>query len=182
MIAESLPSERPRAVTVIGWTFLVLSLLRFFVDLAGWLAWRFGAVPDVLKAFPPPWSGDPRSPLHGLDAIFRHLGEVVALQGLGAALVAVVSYELLRLRPWARVAMQVVCGVGLAATVAFAAFFVTAWAHTDVVARSADGARFERWAVPSVVAGALVIGGLLGLTVWFLRRPDVRRAFEAARD
>jgi hypothetical protein len=183
VIAESVPSERPRAVTVIGWTFLVLSLLRFLVDLAGWLAWRFGGVPDVLKAFPPPWSGDPQSPLHGLDATFRHLGEVVALQGLAAACVAVVSYQLLRLRPWARVAMEVVCGVGLAATVAFATFFVTAWAQTDAAARrSAGGARFERWAVPSVVAVTLVIGGLLGLTVWLLRRPDVRRAFQTARD
>lgn len=182
MIGESAPSERPRAVTVIGWTFLVLSLLRFLADLAGWLAWRFGAVSDLLKAFPPPWSGDPQSPLHGLDAIFRHLGSVVAFQGLAAACVAIVSYELLRLRPWARVAMEVVCGLGLAAMVAFATFFVTAWAHTDAAAlRSAGGARFHRWAIPSVMAVTLVIGGLLGLTIGLLRRPDVRRAFQTAR-
>jgi hypothetical protein len=161
---------RPKAVSVIGWTCLILSLLRFFTDLVGWLLWTFGGLREAVSRLLPYvrlGPGDPRLP-YGL--FFLNFGRIVVVQGLVAAFVAVVSYNLLRLRAWARTALEVILWIGLVVVAGLNVGFLVAWSSSpNPVLRS----RFVE-----VVVAALIAGGLFGPTIWFLRRPDVRHAFE----
>jgi hypothetical protein len=65
---ERAASERPRAVTVIGWTFLILALLRLLQDGVGDVDWRFSGLREGL---PIPGVSDPR--IHFVDDLIRNL-------------------------------------------------------------------------------------------------------------
>jgi len=165
LTSENEERERPRAVTVIGWTCLVLSLLRLVQDLFGWVVWKVGGFSQTLSFF-----GMPRASGLPIDMLFKHFDTIVVVQAIFAAVVAYVAYGFLRMRPWGRLAMEVVCWSVLVLLATVAALLMV-WSHRNVTDASPR--------VAAAIALNLAIAGLLpGLVIWFLRRPSVRQAFE----
>jgi hypothetical protein len=159
------PSSRPRSVTIVGGAFLALSSLRFLLDCLGWIVWKLGDAERVVRFFLPTASRG----VVPLDWILRHFAVVVACQGAVAALVAVISYNFLRLRPWARPALESLCWIALAVTLAIACAFGLA------VTRLPAGP--EARGLSASVASLCAVAALFGAATWTIRQPRVRQAF-----
>jgi hypothetical protein len=175
---QTLP-ERPRAVTVIGWTWLALGVARVVNCVLGYVIWRVGGLDEGIPLIEFAGLGES---LAAADPVFRNLGVILLVQGSLAAAIAFVAYRLLRLTPWARPAMEAVSWVAIVLLAGFVALFVPMW--TEAVAREVpapDAERMRLWGAVGVAGFALVGASLLGATIWFLRRPHVRRAFGARK-
>ena len=163
-VAPESSEERLRSVTIIGWTFLVLALLRILVDSLSCLVWKLGNAEPVVAFFIP-------RGVRGVDEMaLRHFPFVLAVQGTVAAAVAFIAYRFLRLRAWARTAMEVVCGVAIAVAASIAVGLSIEWS------RLARGA--ESNVVAAVIVALLALAVVLGRVIGTLRRPVVRRAFQ----
>jgi hypothetical protein len=155
-------------VTIIGGAFLTLSSLRFLFDVLGWLIWKTGDVVPVVSFFLPRGASGPVP----VDWILRHFPTVVAIQGTVAACVATISFQFLRLRPWARPALEVVAWVALGVSIGLAVAFGVA------ASRFAGAPNARGLAGPIFALIALAL--LLGAAIRTMRSPDVRAAFRRA--
>ena len=166
---EPPPPERPRTVTIVGGAFLVLASLRFLLDLLGWLVWKFGNAAPVVSFFLPRGGRG----LVPVDSVIRHFPTVVAVQGIVAACIACTSFHFLRLRPWARPALEFVAWLGLALITAVAGALVFEWT------RLAAGP--DATGLAASVVALLGLDVLLAAAIRAMRRPDVRSAFRSGR-
>jgi len=166
--------ERPRPITVIGWLWLVASALRVLQSALSYVIWRAGGLD---RGLPPLLLGRVQMP-HAVDTMIRHLGTAILGQGLVAAAIGWSAWKLLELRPWARVAIEAAAWAFLLLTVLLVALLIVGFTG------GLPGPEWhsEAWGSPARRVG-LVCGvglpamGLFGATIYFLRRPDVRRAF-----
>jgi hypothetical protein len=154
---QTLP-ERPRAVTVIGWTWLALGVARVVNCVFGYVVWRVGGLDEGIPLI---GVAGLRESFAAADSALRHLGAILLVQGTLAAAVAFVAYRLLRLTPWARPAMEAVSWLGIALLVGFAVLFVPMW--SEAVARE----------VPPDAGGSPV--GTVGVAGFARRRVAARR-------
>jgi hypothetical protein len=170
-------TERPRAVTVIGWVWLVvggLYFLRSVVDLVMWRALQ-PAAPALLRELE---SRDPE--LRFLRPMFEHLTAIKIAQLIAGLAVVFLAYELLRLRPRARVGIQVVCWIVLCYVFAFAALWIRIW--TRALALAPDDPRFAgshgqiSLALGLGLSAALATG--LIVMIVLLRSSQMHHAFE----
>jgi hypothetical protein len=170
-------AERPRAVTVIGWIWLILALLRAANGVLGLLVWRVGGLEKGIPFLPPRAAAPFRA--FGLETVYRHGGAIFGLQILIASAVAFLAVSLLLLKPWARRAMVGLACIGILATLVIAAGVV---AVTLEIAREAAAEAAQARLAGTGAAVAIVFVGSLafGATIFVLRRPEVRRAFEPA--
>lgn len=177
---EEESAERPRAVTVIGRLWLVVAVLllvKALVNLAVWTVLK----PDAPSFFKDVLAQTPRFRL--VRTLFAHLTTVMMLQALWWIFVGIAAFALLRLRPWARVAIQGICCFLLVYSVAFEIFWAAVW--PTLAAGSAGamalGASYRTVAlVAGLTVGAAVAAGLIWMIV-LLRQPRVRAAFGTSR-
>ena len=167
---------RPRAVTVIGWLWVIVALFSIAKALVNLVVWK------VLEPAAPSLFGDvaaraPQIPF--LRPLLAHLTLVVSAQALWWTAVGVAAFGLLRLRPWARVTIQGVCWALLAYVAAFAAFWATVWprlpARGAFSASSATSFRAGEF-VGGFVA-LVIVGAALITMIVLLRSSRVREAF-----
>ena len=170
------PPERPRAVTIVGWIWLVAASLRFVNGLLGLVVWKVGGLDRGLP-FLPERMGGVEVRVVGMEIMMGHATEILVAQVLVSGFVAFAAFGLLRLKGWARTVIQAASWIGIAAMAGIGAYV---YAST---ARLALGSPAEAATIRAagVAAGAFI--GLLGAaffggTAFLLRRPDVRRAFE----
>jgi len=173
-------AERPRAVTVIGRLWLIVAVLllsKALVNLAVWTVLKPDA-PSIIK------DALAQTPRFGLvRPLFAHLTAVMMLQALWWIFVGIAAFALLRLRPWARVAIQGVCGFLLVYSVAFEIFWAAVWPTLPAVSAGATplGAPYRTAAlVGGLTVGAAAAAGLIWMIV-LLRGPRVRAAFGTSR-
>ena len=159
------PEERPRSVTIIGWIFLVLSLLRVLSDSLSWIVWKLGDAGTVVTFFMPPGTRG----LAANEMVLRQLPSIVAVQGAMAACVAFVSFNFLRLRPWARPALEIVCW--------FAVAVITAIAAALVFERERLASGPESSGLSIAIAAVLGLDLLFGAVISTVRSRRVRDAF-----
>ena len=168
------PVERPRAVTILGWAFLVVSVLAFLRSAIDLLILEVltSQAPELLsrlhsaaRPFVPEW-------------VLRHGDAIYAFEALLAVFVAVTAWSFLSLKPWGRLCLQAVCWAGLS----FAACAATVWtrfwaAHGGGSAPALAGPRHGQilYGGLSILAAWAV---LLSLALYFLRSATVRLAFE----
>ena len=129
------PVERPRTVTILGWTFLVVSVLLFLRSAINFLIFAvlesqaselLSRLNAAARPFVPEW-------------MLQHVGAIWAGQAVLAGLVALTAWSFLSLKPWARLCLQGVCWVALA----LIACGATVWILLDGARRrrpAADGA------------------------------------------
>ena len=121
---EEEDAERPRAVTVIGRLWIVVAVLlvgKALVNLAVWTVLK----PDAPSFIKDALAQTPRFRL--ARPLFAHLTTVMMIQALWWIFVGIAAFALLRLRPWARVAIQGVCWFLLVYSVAFEIFWAAVW-------------------------------------------------------
>ncbi len=174
---DAVSGERPRAVTVIGWIWLVAATLRFVNGLLGLAVWKIGGLDRGLP-FRALRSGGTRIRVLGLDTMLRHAAGILVLQVLVSALLACVAVALLRRRTWARRAVQTASWLGIAVMAGLGAYVYASTAQLAFESpEAASEIRIAGAAAGVFVAllGAVFFGG----TIFLLRRPDVRRAFES---
>ncbi len=160
--------ERPKAVTVIGWIWLVLAAVSLFKTIVNFIFWVAlqPAIPSLVALAA---REDPMT--RYLNPLLEHYGLVLTIQALLAAGVGISAYFLLRMRPWARVAVQTVCWLGLLYIACFAAFWL-------FVMSRAVAARPRSQIPPSagiLVCAALAVG--LAVMIGMLRSRRLREAF-----
>jgi hypothetical protein len=175
---DATPRERPRAVTIVGWIWLVAATLRFLNGLLGLLVWKVGGLDRGLP-FLAPWSGPLKIRMIGLDIMMRHAAPILALQVLVAAALGYAAFELLRQKAWAKSVVVTASWIGIAVMAGVGACVYASMAQAALESpESANEIRMAGVAAGVFVAllGALFFGG----TIFLLRRPDVRRSFEAA--
>jgi hypothetical protein len=159
--------ERPRAVTVVGWIFLVLSSLRFLEDVFGWVIWKLGDPEPLLRFFLPPGSPEDALALWAL----RYFPAVVTVQAILALCVAAISWNFLRLRPWARPALEIVCWIAVAIVTGIAGFL--AFARAGTTERVALG-------LARAVFVLLLVDLLFAAAIATIRSRGVRAAFRSS--
>ena len=173
------PPERPRSVSVIGWVALVFSALlasKALIDVAVWKAMG-PAVPSLLGA-----ARDPSLNLPYVRTVLAHLTEIKLAQTAAWVGVAVIAIGLLRLRPWARVAMQIVGACILLYFAGILTLWAMAWNAAPPETSVPPLSEASRLAVlVGGLAVGLMLAGIVLSMIVILRRPRIREAFEAAR-
>jgi len=169
-------SERPKAVTVIGAAWLIFGGFRFLGGLLGLIMWKLGGMKELLTR-PSPWTGLVSERI--LRFAFRNFGVEVTLQMVVGLIAAFCAIALLRLRPWARPAIEVFCWLGLTFVVCFSILWSVVW--TRAIGEAANTPPSLR---PLGVGITLLLTGGLALAfvamIRALRRPDVRAVFRPA--
>ena len=130
--------------------------------------WRLGGVHDFLAK-----PGLPATPPIGLlENIFGGFGIAVSAQIVFASAVLVAAAALLRLRPWARSAIEVLSWLGLCYVALAGVGWVWAWRRM-----SFDVSRL-RFLGLSIALGVVVVLSLAFVSmIRALRTEEVRRAF-----
>jgi hypothetical protein len=167
------PVERPRTVTILGWTFLVVSVLLFLRSAINFLIFAvlesqaselLSRLNAAARPFVPEW-------------MLQHVGAIWAGQAVLAGLVALTAWSFLSLKPWARLCLQGVCWVALALIACGATVWIRFWTAHGAAALPPTAPRHGQ-----ILFGGLSIlatwAVLLGVALYFLRSAAVRRAFE----
>jgi hypothetical protein len=172
---EGQGAERPRPVTIIGRLWLVLAvvfLCKALVNLAVWKVLQPdapGLIGDALERTPKLWFMRP---------LLSHITAVMTVQALWWIFVGLAAFWLLRLRPWARVAMQGICAFLLVYFLGFEMFWAIVW--PNLPERSAAVALGTSYRTLALVGGLTVCAAMCAGLIWMivlLRGPRVRAAF-----
>ena len=178
---EDYGAERPKAVTIIGRLWLVVAVFYLGKALVNLAVWRV-LEPDAATLFGDITGQLPK--LWFLRPLLAHLTALMAAQALWWAFVGIAAFSLLRLRPWARVAMQGVCWTQLVYFAGFGTLWATVWPTQPVSGESAPAfsAISNRTVVfiGGLAVFAVAATGLITVIV-LLRTPKVREAFERSR-
>jgi hypothetical protein len=170
------PEEsRPKAVTAIGWLWVVLGVLFLLRTLVNMIVWRM-LKPDML-GFLETFGGVPPTQQRFLRPLFEHLGALLTSEAILFAAVIVVAMGLLRLRPWARVGMQAICWLLLAAVAAFGAFWVWLCGSVAAAVPSSAASSFGRFGLVAGLAFCLAVAAGLAVMIGLLASTRVREAF-----
>jgi hypothetical protein len=163
---------------VIGWIFIAGAILMILSSSMGFLA--FTAIKQKVGDMPPIASELPNQ-FRIMSIIFRSFGMLALLQIALAIFVLIVSIQFLRLRTWARSALEIIAWLGLLYVVAFGIFWIASWIGITSVLPSSAGA-------PEPSPLFSIFGAIIGLfvtVVWsvpfaviimFLRGKVIREA------
>jgi hypothetical protein len=171
---------RPKAVTIIGRLWLVVAVLllcKALVNLAVWKALQ----PDVSNFVGDALAETPS--FRFVRPVLTHITAVISMQALWWTFVGIAAFALLRLRPWARVAIQGVCGFLLVYATGFEVFWAVVW-PTLPVRRATAVAFGTSYRTLALVAGLTVCLAMSAGLIWMivlLRGPGVRAAFRTGR-
>ena len=171
-------TSRPKAVTVIGWLWLVLGVLFLFRALVNLVVWRI-LKPDML-GFLEAFGEVPPSQQRMLRPLFEHLTAIQVCEAILSAAVIVLAFQLLRLRPWARVGMQAACWLVLVYVVAFGAFWIWLWGSVGAAASPSHAGTIGRIGLFAGLAVLLTAAGGLVAMIVLLAGSRVREAFRPA--
>jgi len=171
-------AERPRAVTIIGRLWLILAVLLFCKAVVNLAVWKV-LQPDAPSLVRDALANAPK--LSFLRPLLSHITAVMTVQALWWVFVGVAAVGLLRLRPWARVAMQGVCGFLLVYFLGIEMFWALVW--PNLPSGNARGVALGASSrAVALVAGLTVCAAASAGLIWMivlLRGPRVRAAFAA---
>jgi hypothetical protein len=168
--------QRPKAVTVIGRIWIVVAVVLTMKALVNLLTWSVlrSASPGLLRA-----AEQASSSAWLVGPILRYAVVLFALQAAIWGTVGFCAFSLLRMRPWARVAVQAVCWLNLAYVAGFLVFWVGIW--TNAARLAAEDPSLTASKRTLVLAAGVGIGVLLGtalaVMLGYLRSSRVRAAF-----
>jgi hypothetical protein len=171
--------DRPQAVSRIGWGWLVFGAILLVRSLLDLVVWRVlaPAVPSFISLL------DATRPENRLvRRIVDHLVAYKAIEAVFAAVVILVASQFLRLRPWARPALQILCGVVTVYVLAFAAFGAWLWPRLESQRARPTAAEATGSGLVLGLVIVLVILAIAWLLVRMIRRMSsaaVREAFRA---
>jgi hypothetical protein len=116
--------RRPTSVTVIAWIFIAGAILMILSGGMGFAAFTF--MKQTAGGLPP-LSEDIPGQLGIMKFVFQYFELIAIVQVAFAIFVMIASIQFLRLRRWARTALEVIAWLGLVYIVGFGIFWVTSW-------------------------------------------------------
>jgi hypothetical protein len=169
--------RRPTVVTVIGRIWLIAAILVFLVAVVDIIVWEVlrPALPTLLAYAS---RRDPRlrvlAPFVGYYTVYKSIEAVFAV-GAGVS-----AYYFLRLRSWARAALEAASWIYLLYLCGFAYFSYRIWRRASLDPSFAAETQYrpERFAA-GVGVEVLLIAGIV-TTIVFLRSRRLRSAFAGA--
>jgi lysylphosphatidylglycerol synthetase-like protein (DUF2156 family) len=170
------PGKRPTAVSVIAWTWIITGGFAVFSGIMSLL--MFAAMPTLqseLSHAPGMSQG-----VGLMTSMFRYFGWLVAVQLVLAAVAIVAGIQFLRLRSWARAALEILSWVSLIYVVGFGLFWLSTWStmtgqfSQQDVQFDTGTLRIVGLAVGAVITLAFAIP--LGIMIKYLRGKVVREA------
>jgi hypothetical protein len=170
--------ERPTSLTVIGWLAVGLGSLGVLGGLMG-LAVSL-LVPEMHDVGTQDTADIP-APVGIMSDVFPYFWVLATVQLLAAALLIVAGIGLLRLKAWARTAIEVLAWLGLAYNLGFGVFWL--WS----LAAMSEG--MPKDAGPAAVVPTMMVSGIvmivafsvpLVIVIRVLRGTNVREAIAAA--
>ena len=170
------PPDRPRFVSAVGWTGVILGAVVALKSLVEITVWKIvePAMPALLGAAPQPGAEVPFARM-----IYAHLTSIKLTEAAFWTFAAIASGALLLLRPWARRAVQGVCTFLVVYVVGVGCVWTHSW--LSVAARGPSFAYTASQRIGILVAAlgvcAAVAGGLIAVVAG-LGRDRVRAAFE----
>ena len=120
----AIQKKRPTAVTVIGWLFIAGAILMILSGGMGFAAFSF--MQQLGEEMPPTPEGAPFQ-FGVMEVIFKHFEIIAMVQVALAVFILIASIQFLRLRRWARTALEVMIWLGLVYVVGFGIFWVASW-------------------------------------------------------
>jgi hypothetical protein len=170
--------EKPKFIQVIGWTYLALSLITFISSVFGFTSYSIiksgveGELPmpeDIPEQFKIFWS------------LLPYYDIITLEQTILSAFVLVASIQFLRLRKWARTAIEIVSWLVVIFHMGFCIIWIYLWMGLSINISGDMGSGM----VPILGIGVTVFGVLviLVLTIPFfvviryLRREKTRKVF-----
>ena len=159
-------SERPRAVTIVGWVWLLAAGLRFLDGLLVLFVWKIGGLEHAIPFMPT---------VVEIGTIRRFAVPSLVVQILLAAPIAWTAFELLRLKSWARTAIVAASVLGILGMAALGAYVYS----STVRAASAAGVAADQVRAAAIGAAAIItlVGvAFFGTTIFLLSGSSVRRA------
>ena len=176
---EKAGPARPTAITIIAWVFIALGILMLLI------ASLAIAAHMLMKAMaggnmPLPAENAP-APFRFMARIFRHFDVLAYFQIALASFIMLAGYYFLKLRNWARAALEVVSWLGAAYIIGFGIFWITAWTGATATMPAAEQVpELPRlFSIFGVIMGAVVtisMAAPIGVAVWYLRSKTVRDA------
>jgi hypothetical protein len=121
---DDIQKKRPTSITVIGWIFLVGSILMIFSSGLGFIAFSF--MKQMAEEMPPIPEELPNQ-FQILRIIFQNFGILALSQVALAIFVLMASIHFLHLRKWARTALEIITWSALFYVVGFGIFWVASW-------------------------------------------------------
>jgi hypothetical protein len=172
--------ERPKAVTVIGRLWLIVA--GFFVaqNVVDLILWKIlqPAMPSLLEL------ARQREPqTRFLGPLLEHYAAWKTIQILLAASVGIAAFFFLRLRPWARLAIQAVCWIVLFYFAAFGVFWTRIWGRAFVESVKTRSLSARSHGAITFLAGVGVCLAIVAGLTWLiglLRSRRVKAAFAPA--
>jgi hypothetical protein len=174
---EAEPPPRPKAITVIGRIWLVAAIIMFLLAVVDFIVWAVlrPALPTLIEFAS---RRDPR--LRLLAPFVGYYAAAKAIESVFAAAAGVCAYYFLRLRCWARAALEAASWIYLLYLCGFAYFSYRIWRRAMLDPSFAASAQYspERFA-RAVGVEVLFMAGLVTMIV-FLRSRKLRSAFGGA--
>lgn len=171
---------RPAGITAIAWLWIVGGILLLVGALLTWALLSMIGSMTPLSTFP----GKVPADSEFMNLLLRNVGVFVLVQvAIGVASIYA-GAQLLKLRAWARTAVEVLTWVSLVYVLVNGALFlymwdsIAAWMPPEVVLIDPAQLRMLGLIVGVVVTVAFAIP--LGFTIKYLRGPVVRQAIAAA--
>lgn len=116
--------KRPTSITVIGWIFIAGAILMILSGGLGFMAFSF--MKQISEEMPP-ISEELPNQFRIMRIIFQNFGIIALLQVAFAIFVMIASIQFLKLRRWARNALEIIAWLGLVYVVGFGIFWVVSW-------------------------------------------------------
>lgn len=170
--------KKPAAVSAVGWIYIAVSGLMILSALMSLV--MFAVMRKVTGGeFPPMGQGMPEG-FKFATFMFKHYGLIAFVQLLVAGFGLYSGIEFLRLRAWARTALEVLTWLGLAYIVGFGIFWIVSWmGATSAFPPAEAGGPTAAFGIFGAVMGlvvSLVFAAPAIIIIVFLRKPEVRRA------
>ena len=171
-------SRRPTAVSVIGWSWIVLGLLMAVSGVLGlamaWLMAALGISPQTLQMTGPRGLGVS-------DWVARHLVPLSVWQGVIGAAVLYVAVMFMRVQEWARTVLEVLTWVTLAYTIGSGVYFayvlLGGGAQSETLARQIGVPDLRAVGIVADVVVTVIFAVPTYVMARYLRAPVVRDAF-----
>ena len=175
-MAEIAQSGRPSGVTITALLWIILGAFSFLSGFLGGVAVLVLERDSTIMFYP-----ETSPVLWIMDLLFRYFAAGAAIQMFFSVLAIWAAIGLLRLKSWARSAIELLCWFLFFWCVCFGVFWVYLWTYTATRGASVPMLFLE-------LLGAIVGFGIAGLTsapllimIRYLRSDEVHTAVEDAR-
>ena len=159
---------RPGVVTAIGWLFIAVAALTALGGIVGLVSELIMPMPELGPGV--------RSPVAGgvVDFLTRYVHAIVGVVIAFAALLLISAEQFLKLRAWARCALEVATWLGLVYVIGFGIFWVFNWVKVTPRVGAPDTFTILGAVMGSVVTVVFLVPCVV--LIWLLRGAAVRQA------